>query len=1600
MTKDNQPVAKMETLRSDADLQAIQTSVAFKNISDAIEQYRRQFGVAFLALIAFSAIHVGLVVIANLYTLQTRVTHGVLTSTENDSQPVGTSGIVERVDLQFIMTNMNEVQQLRALNSMKDVSFSDKNGDHRQYTVTGYQLGGWRRSELKLYTSVGHVLLYVRGTGLKVLSESGSTMSPIMAAATQKALSAPSGGRHLLFSSGGQSRLSSVSASLSQDTSSASQAADEAIAETTQKVARWRALYSDSLESLDAATYYQVSAASRDSSKARMDAVQAFLAQTSGASIQTATVGALNTLKDGVSTAFSELSAEVSAEGEDAAGVDAIGDFVNIALNYAIGNVSESATSDVITEVLTTLTTAANIEEEAFRHAYGSQNEDGTYANNGGWFGQLAKDMYSDVAGDSLTLTAGVAGDYGCTGVTLDFATSHYNKDVSFYASMKCTERSSTGQVLHNYAQNGLMGEQEVHGAAFTPWVEGHFFSTMLGYVEHFTTFFPATYCSNDSPKIPSVFMLHGFGGDDGFVHYIARALDYAFQFYWEGGVGGSGAEAGSAGIMAPPWGFTVTCPLDGSGPMGKKSWYLNTLFTGFHMDFIAFELRLYLIREARILHEQQNKAGIFGFSMGGFGAFQLIFAYPNHFGFGGLFNGPVDGNDCFYTDSCFMWCLVDPGFCEILWISIGIIFNHYVIMRAGADLNSPNSASPMMHGNAVDLLDRGHYSGMKTSELFASQEDDWEGVDGLKDGEQFVNCLAATGGGVVPAVYVPSDRVGIVAKCYGDAAQPIASNNPNWMGRLTTNTDSPAMYGPPAARTIVVDGKTVDNPAVSLNCPQKYGCVMYCIEQMAWLDDRMGQWDAKGEGMEQIGANYGVSMFWVNPVYSTMATQYFCPTMNVLTEQHVTECHGNFVNNVPLGQINSAYYSQFGPSAVHATDETGQWLFMSVDAADEYGIFHGALLFASAWMGHIYHAGDSAAFAMDVYMFDHTGSEGHNFCQDDLRKVIAALSDYYFSRVVRFHDQSDSPYHFTGWTDQGSYNAFGEELDSDGNVISGDDDFEWWSYDYSYGKRHLLAGGMGYYFRPPTPPEPTWAGYRGGNLNMHEWFAQNCNDDANCVPMCFMWPMPISETVGMYEKITHNSLGESDTHEYVWNEETETWVSQFSESALCDMNTYMTVIGLAYGDGSSSAKRQPSDGYFDAETYAAASAHNEHASGHVGEGWEGFKDAPDGYVMQVPAAIASRGKAAVADFWTVHEDYQQEQRDNMTAAMEDAVFIAFGAGLKSMGDLSEPYACLTAIFNDMVANPLTMAIFSQWESDKEVREASYTQLISTKCPEIHAKNVAAQADLETLLEELEEAGEGGEEAPSVAEDTAPSYWMNTVCKGDRTESYCGWNQMEQEEVVEYNINQDFASFEHNLVDSPYSEATCELEMAGKMNEIISHTAEMQTFVDQAEQKLNDVKTAEANRLAATCTEAGTIAVPQCMYSTSQYKSFKHGCESVCITNPAGEEHFDYKLAQANVEAEIVKAQTELDGKSNAEMQTDAGNTCTPQDVYDFFTVNWYCYYKNAVQGNDEVSPFKLDEIESAYKAVADNDGTYSRPNACWEGDGATFDVAAFFAES
>jgi len=213
--------------RPEADLQAIQTSVAFKKISDTIEQYRRSFGYALLALVAFSAIHVGLVVVANLYTLETRVQNGFLiaanySTASTPPAPIATARAQHVMDLETVMTQLDETTQIATLQHIDSIDFIDSKGAYRKYTVTGYSLGGHLKSELQLFTAVGDVIVYTRGQGYTVQGDASADCN-CTETATEKAAS-PRTRKLLAHGDGG---LPSVRAT-SKDRTKASTYRDEA----------------------------------------------------------------------------------------------------------------------------------------------------------------------------------------------------------------------------------------------------------------------------------------------------------------------------------------------------------------------------------------------------------------------------------------------------------------------------------------------------------------------------------------------------------------------------------------------------------------------------------------------------------------------------------------------------------------------------------------------------------------------------------------------------------------------------------------------------------------------------------------------------------------------------------------------------------------------------------------------------------------------------------------------------------------------------------------------------------------------------------------------------------------------------------------------------------------------------------------------------------------------------------------------------------------------------------------------------------------------------------------------------------------------------
>jgi predicted esterase len=1609
-------LSKME-VRSDADLQAIQTSVAFKNISDAIEQYRRHFGVAFLALIAFSAIHVGLVVIANLYTLQTRVSHGVLTSTTDDSAPVATSSVVERYDLQYIMTNMNEVQQLKALRQLHEASFTDKAGNFRQYSVTGFQLGGWRRSDLKLFTSVGHVLHYNRGSGLRVLSENGTTST---------GSNVTEHGRKLL-----------QDASISNDAQSSTQLAQEVIQGRRAKEARWSSVFQKSTEqytvsdAVDKAykkalmqekqlelLEYQLHASSPTEMRNEVTVLTSALTIDQGMAytnkagqvvsdemvISSEALSATQKLKSDIEYYSSEIDSDVQkivkdvedfiklsdedkteeinlnlqdvtrsieeyldisvydypnlpmytksfAEEDIAALKEAKPEFtgdmtakfeewgyeLESEVNYALDDLEAKVSSDtqlwldhygydalpyvpdfdddeaawnyIVTEAtdFNEVSLSLFVKEIADMHNTVDTAEFVNHLDNvvaeldgvldveidlfqaevaDGFFGQSAAKQYSSYAavdgGQAVLVFPDQDTYYGCTGLEVTYIDYWWNMDVSLKAEILCGERAHA-----SYDPIIPDNDEYLHpNMFFNPWFKGYMFSSVLGYVEEFTIYFPPTYCDEGSPKVPSIFMLHGFGGDEEFLYFIARAMDYCFSYFWS--IGRSNDVTNS--LMAPPFGFVVTCPRDGSGPWGKKSWYLNTLFTGFHMDFIAFELRGFVWKEARVLGSGESKSGVFGFSMGGFGSFNIGFAYPGLFGFVGAFNGPSDGNDCFYTKTCFLWCMVDTVWCEILWSSVAIVFNPIVIMRAGSDINSPDSSSPMMHGNAVDLMKRGHYTLLDVWDVFGEGSYPEPSSYGAFVGCMMTKTTRETGSGnIVPSVYVPMNDQTIASTCTtldkdGDthdfvvgASTASSSTASSWMAVLKVMTGSPNLNGPPPTAEMESGYYYDDKEDIlpELFCGMKYGCVMYCLEEPRWYQDKMVQFAGSEYDVNFDGSN--TILFWVNPVYSTMATQYFCPPMNVLTDELIEECYMNMVDGLPLGMISNAKEGQFG-----SPDNKAYWVFQSCDVQDEYGVYIGTVAFAGKWLQHM--AENKVSFAQDVYVFDHTGLYGHEYCQDDIRKTIGMLSEYFFTRVMA-DPEFDLSAIVINWDYYDDYGHYGKDGGKEGDYYGSYD-----HYDSSSTRRllsqtsgrSLLAGDIEW--RPPAPPTSLYSNdYDNATIAA-------CTDDSTCTPMCFTQSLYITEAHGMFEKVKHNGLDQDEQLN--------------TPSTLCAMSRYVGKLGSIKGysmtegvemgamftdyenGGANQPVAQPTAFFTDAE-FEAGSAHLEASSSHgaiedlVGE--FGDNGVPDGSIIYAPTGYSG---TQLTLWWEEQAEREAEVIANMTASMEDAIFASYGTYWEHDSMETSLYECNTQILNLMISGDTETT---------EMMTSGNATIIYSVYEDMCPSDEELSEQQMNLAESL---------AQSQTESDSPTMTYYRFYKAEPGFSG-GWLEMTQDEVVLSNLENLFDGFESLLAEHAYSHDDCVTEMQKQLTAFAEMEGKLDKLYAKEETFFAQRDASEEARTQAMCADDEIL-----IQLTQEFKSFKGAAgEAMCISatpeSTAWTALFNYVHPPADLAADV-----------------------------------------------------------------------------------------------
>jgi hypothetical protein len=685
-------------LRSDADLQAIQTSVAFKNISDAVEQYRRQFGLAFLALVAFSAIHVGLVVIANLYTMQTKLHGGVMTDAADPSVPVATGESRQSFDLQYIMSNLEDGDQLRALSEVRTAAFVDREGTYRQYSVTGFQLGGWKRSELKLYTSVGHVLEYVRGRGVQVYSESGVTGS---------SPNSTRAGRHLLQAmpvvNVWNGKVTTLTAPDTDSSPAEWQAFSEQVntAQYGNGLNQWAtASMGNSLDDVAAsagsaaitnieqmaANGWADSGASLNSmwgSDARQAASKTAFAPAVNSYINVAAGEAKSVDWVGANNDWQAAKVEAVAEGQQYLADEGLPATWKAALEkedlYATSGLAEyhervallgSYDAFIVQEasmVVVQLVVAAE-------------------AASASWT-QFAQTGHFGAAATGETTTQG-SGTYACTGMT--------ESEIAA-AEMRLNDSNGPTDVLTNFCddlQASLIG--------------GTFFSPVLGGYDSFVAHINRDIlCAGQSPKPASdvgvwyLYFLHGWG-ESAFVMF---EMEPVIEFIIAGLVQ-TRPGSGLANLAT----FVVN---DMGCPYGGKTWYANNIFTGYHMDLIAFDLPAYA--ESTLSLAALGK-GLFGFSMGGFGAVSISLTYPALFVGSAFFNAVLDGNPCFWYGYCHALCGLDHMDCDMKWTTIHVAFAPYITVSAGSVLSSTGSFDPVAYGVAWLALESGSASCLDSS--------------------------------------------------------------------------------------------------------------------------------------------------------------------------------------------------------------------------------------------------------------------------------------------------------------------------------------------------------------------------------------------------------------------------------------------------------------------------------------------------------------------------------------------------------------------------------------------------------------------------------------------------------------------------------------------------------------------------------------------------------------------------------------------------------------------------------------------------------------------------------------------------------------------
>jgi len=584
------------------------------------------------------------------------VNQGQLTDASDSTRAVGTAMSVQTYDLGFIMSNMDGEAQLEALNSLDSASFVDNTDNYRQYTVTGFQLGGYKRSELKLYTSVGHILEYVRGKGLRVYTETGATDTCNC--------TRPESRRSLL------STLTVNGNVYDMDFSTLGKA--HSLGATWESAALRQGVSANTAGTIKA---YDLKDGSEhectvSDAKCIRDAMFGFGSGTDGSAISVNSAGLT-----GFATWMSGKANQVRFKANLQQNVDA---GIHNGL-YQFGTALQAMDAEEFAEFEGMLRTDHVSRENAYTTLLGgavntqydtiSKERDvhvRAYNYVGSYYFMHDMAANDEWRGNMYTVE-GTGSGFACTGTTGDSYTRS-NTDMAEGAWTTCKVKEDGGNM-----------------------VGGYFFSSALGTYEAFLTLLPAKYCDFATTKESKddlsdrgfygffLYYLHGWGESAGALVELKTFL----QQMQTGMVHGD---------------IVLVAPDDNATPFGGRTWYRNSDFTGYHMDMIAWELPNF-IADSTGLTSYAN--GLFGCSMGGAGSLNILMTYPSKYVGAIPFNAPTETNECILYSVCHLECMVDAYMCELIWTSPGVAYSPYVIVTTGNELSTTGYYQPFALGIA-----------------------------------------------------------------------------------------------------------------------------------------------------------------------------------------------------------------------------------------------------------------------------------------------------------------------------------------------------------------------------------------------------------------------------------------------------------------------------------------------------------------------------------------------------------------------------------------------------------------------------------------------------------------------------------------------------------------------------------------------------------------------------------------------------------------------------------------------------------------------------------------------------------------------------------